>query len=301
MASIAYIADQHMIEYHRLNGSKTMNFWRPSNSKRFTDFHQGDYLFFLVKGTERPRTREKGILGYGHLQKAQTMTFRQMWNTFKEENGYSSEEELYEAIVKVSKDRKMPSKLNCLYLDHVVFFQSPVYLSEIGIQVSNRLESFLYLDKEDPQATAKLLNKAKESGMDMWTLVMNNEEAEENFFEEEEIRHTIFSIHKRLRLQMTDWERKKARKWLREHRTQHPEVNFIKGSKTEGYSYDCGVCTFVLPMVSTGALDNNTQAMVGHAYLIKQMLEEECPYNIKIQFKLLGDNDTSELEDRLND
>ena len=99
MASIAYITDRNMIEFHRLNGNRTMNFWRPSNSKKFTDFKPGDLLFFLAKGSERGRHREKGIVGYGRFQKAHTLSFRQMWNVYGTENGYASEDELYDAIV----------------------------------------------------------------------------------------------------------------------------------------------------------------------------------------------------------
>ena len=181
MASIAYITDRNMIEFHRLNGNRTMNFWRPSNSKKFTDFKPGDLLFFLAKGSERGRHREKGIAGYGRFQKAHTLSFRQMWNVYGTENGYASEEELYDAIVKVSKNKKMPKLMNCLYLTDVVFFQAPIYLSEIGVEISNKVESYIYLDKEDPQATSKVLNKAKETGVDMWMAAMS-ETLGQNFY-----------------------------------------------------------------------------------------------------------------------
>lgn len=301
MASIAYITDQNMIEFHRLNGSKTMNFWRPSNAKRFADFQEGDYLFFLVKGTERKGTKEKGILGYGHLKKSQTMTFKQMWNTYKTENGYNNEEELFDAILKVSKSKKMPTKLNSLYLENVSFFQSPVFLSEIGITVSNRLESFIYLDKDDAQATSKLLNKAKESGLDVWTMMMSDEEIKENYFEEEEISHTISSIYKKIELSLSAWEMKKARKWLREERLSNLNIRYIKGSKTEGYHYKDGICIFYLPILSNSNYDTNTQSMIGHACLLKRMLQRDCQYQIKIQFHLLSDRNVSELEKELNE
>lgn len=301
MASIAYVTDRRMIEFHRLNGSKTMNFWRPGNQKKFSDFHEGDTLFFLVKGTERPGTKEKGILGYGHLLKTQTMTLRQMWNTYGTENGYSSEEELNEAILKVSKGKKIPVRINSLYLTDVVFFQSPVYLSEIGIRISNRLESYLYLDQKDPTVTTRLLNKAKESGMDVWSLAMNNEIQDENFFEEEEIRHVISTIHRSLKLQLTDWERRKSRRWMKEYLIDHPEAKTIKGSKIEAYSYQDGICTFILPMVSGKNLDNPTQAMIGHAFLLKERLKEECQYQIQIHFHFLGEESYLELEKLLND
>ena len=194
----------------------------------------------------------------------------------------------------------MPSKINSLYLTDVVFFQAPVYLSEIGIHISNRLESYLYLDKEDPQVVSRLLSKAAENGMDAWSLAVNNETEREDFFEEEEIRHMIAVIRKRIPLTLTDWEKRKARKWLREERQRHPEVEPIKGTHLEGYSYEKGVCTFVLPFVSGNTLDMKTQSLIGHAFLLKQMLQQECQYQIKIRFRLLSDEDVSELEERLN-
>ena len=72
MASIAYVTDRNMIEYHRINGNRTINFWKPSSQKKMNDFKVGDYLFFLAKGTEKGITREKGIIGYGKLEKIRT-------------------------------------------------------------------------------------------------------------------------------------------------------------------------------------------------------------------------------------
>lgn len=88
MASIAYITDKKMIEYHRLNGNHSINFWKPSNTKKISDFHNGDLLFFLAKGTEKGKNKEKGLIGYGRLQKSYTLTFSQMWNRYDTKNGY---------------------------------------------------------------------------------------------------------------------------------------------------------------------------------------------------------------------
>ena len=59
MASIAYITDKKMIEYHRLNGNHSINFWKPSNTKKISDFHNGDLLFFLAKGTEKGKNKDR--------------------------------------------------------------------------------------------------------------------------------------------------------------------------------------------------------------------------------------------------
>ena len=94
MSSIAYITDHQMIEYHRLNGNRMINFWKPSAIKKISNFKKGDYLFFLAKGTEKGEKKEKGIVGYGKLEKMYTMTFSQMWDKFETKNGYPSKEAL---------------------------------------------------------------------------------------------------------------------------------------------------------------------------------------------------------------
>ena len=76
MASIAYVTDRKMIEFHRAYGNQMMNFWRPSSMKQFSQFNPGDYLFFLAKGTERFNGKEKGIVGYGKYNSAHTMSDR---------------------------------------------------------------------------------------------------------------------------------------------------------------------------------------------------------------------------------
>ena len=46
MSAIAYITDSKMLELHRLNNHRTINFWRPSGNINFTEFGEGDLLFF---------------------------------------------------------------------------------------------------------------------------------------------------------------------------------------------------------------------------------------------------------------
>lgn len=176
MASIAYVTDRNMIEYHRINGNRTINFWKPSSQKKMNDFKVGDYLFFLAKGTEKGITREKGIIGYGKLEKIRTMAFEKMWYEYKTMNGYASKNQLSEAIMKVTKDHTIPKTLQCMQLKDVTFFQAPIYLSEFDITLSKQIESYTYIDREDTNVTSLILKKAEEFGMDLWTMVMNDEE-----------------------------------------------------------------------------------------------------------------------------
>ena len=164
-----------MIEYHRLNGNRRINFWKPSSQKKINDFKIGDYLFFLAKGTEKGITREKGIIGYGKLEKVRTLGFEKMWYEYKMLNGYATKQQLAEAIAKVTKDHTIPKSLQCMILREVTFFQSPIYLSEFDITLSKQIESYTYVDKEGTNVTSLILEKAEEFGMDLWSLVMNDE------------------------------------------------------------------------------------------------------------------------------
>lgn len=175
MASIAYITDRNMIEYHRINGNRIINFWKPSNQKKINDFKKGDYLFFLAKGSEKEVTREKGIIGYGKLERMRTMSLDKMWYEYKTMNGYSSKQQLSEAIQKVTKDHTIPKSIQCMILKEVTFFQTPVYLSEFNITLSKQIESYTYIDREGLNVTSMILKKAEEYGMDIWSMLMNDE------------------------------------------------------------------------------------------------------------------------------
>lgn len=174
MSSIAYISDHHMIEFHRLHGNKNVVFWRPSSQKKFSDFHYGDLLFFLTKGTERGKEREKGIVGYGHYQKESVKTIYDVWKTYQSMTGYHNEEQFIHAINRVCKMDEPPEKIHCLLLDNVIFFQTPIYLSEINQRVSKQVESYIYLDQNDEETTWQVLQKARELGSDMWSTLVEH-------------------------------------------------------------------------------------------------------------------------------
>lgn len=269
MASILHICDAQMIEFHRINGNKTINFWRPSPSKRFSNFHIGDYLFFYVRLANR---KEKAIVGYGHLAKITSMSFNNMWNTYKEENGYASKEAFKEAIIRLNKDNIVPAKLTGLYLHDVAFFQSPLFLSEIGIHISKRLESYCYLDKEDDMATAKVLRYANEVGLDLWTSMISNDNSD-NFKKDENIyilKQTIIEHA----LILSNRQNRKAM-----HLLHDASIKFINNIKYMGYHYDDDKLILYMAIIDE---PNMLEMMVGHALLLKKELHDK--FNLKICF-----------------
>lgn len=141
MASIAYITNHDMIEYHRLHGNSEMVFWRFSGKRKFQNFHHGDYLFFLTKGTEKGKEKEKGIVGYGRYVNDAYGSVKNIWKRYGTQCGFGSEEQFVQAIQKYQKSHAFPKQIYCLLLDHVMFFQEPIYLSELEKEISKQVES----------------------------------------------------------------------------------------------------------------------------------------------------------------
>lgn len=173
MSSIAYITDWEMIEYHRLHGNKRMVFWRPSGQKKFQHFYHGDYLFFLTKGTEKGTQREKGIIGYGKYEQDDRCNIHELWKKYGTQCGYASEERLQNAITKMNKNHKLPHQIQCLILSELIFFQTPIYLSEWEMTISKQIESYIYLDTE---VSWKILEQANKTGIDLWSRFVEQRE-----------------------------------------------------------------------------------------------------------------------------
>lgn len=250
MSSIAYVTDKHMIEFHRLSGNTTINFWRPSSSKRFSDFNPGDLLFFLAKGTEHPLTKEKGLIGYGRFAEAFRISLKSMWKQYGTLNGYHSEQALKDAILKVSKDKELTHPFSCLKLTNIVFFQSPVYLSEIGIQVPPNLESYLYLDKENPETTLRILARANEVGIDAWTAAVSDEAPSEDVFIEDLIRHTLNLRLQQIPTHVSVTEERRSLRALTAHQVASPQAHWLDDRKHELFSFEKKTLTLTWAIIS---------------------------------------------------
>ncbi len=287
MSSIAYITEKHQLEFHRLNGDTTMNFWRPGKIRNFTDFSKGDLLFFLAKGSERGPRREKGIVGYGKLKEETQYSVKKMWKEYQQLNGYQTEDELREALVKMTKSKGIPKKIQGLFLEEVIFFQSPIYLSELGFQLSNKAEGYIYLDKDDAEMTTKILQKAKEGGVDMWMAALSDEAP--SSFEEDEIKHLLSVIYKKNKDNFyTDSEKRKARK-LAESLVNQNDFEYIKGSKMDCVFYQEGKIILGLPLVyNSKDRHKKTQYLLGHC--MSYCLEMKKMWNkpLKIEFMILS-------------
>ncbi|EDP11653.1 hypothetical protein [Amedibacillus dolichus] len=293
MAAIAYITDKNMIDFHRLNGNHTINFWKPSTSKKISNLKQGDLLFFLAKGTERGKQKEKGLMGYGKFQKSYTMSFQAMWSKYEIQNGYATRDGLEEAICKVTKNHRLPNMLNCLQLEEVVFFQYPIYLSEIGMQVSNKLESYLYIDKEDLYNTDKILKIANQFGVDVWSKVFEQEHTH-NFKKDAQIQiiHNIYEVIKSN--YYSTYEEARLAHFIQDYQKHHTNTQAIRNSKTEFIEIREDRLWICLPcLINTSEIQKKLQYIIGH-YMLYSSYIKNSGYEKEIQPFIIFDKEIDE-------
>ena len=280
MAAIAYITDSKMLELHRLNGHKTINFWRISTNVNFSDFMEGDLVFFLSKDKEHKKGNEKGIVGFGRLAYFTSGSVKTMWDKYGVNNGYRTLEEFKEAIAKVSKDKKLPKKISGFYLENVTFFQ-PVYLSECGMQISDRVESYVYLKQED--VVVKLLALAKEAG-DIWSSYSDNLKA----IRTEELLYALFCTHRKIKdIRTTDKTSRKAKKTLQQYLEKHEGYRFLQDSVNELYKAD----EYNIEIIFYRDKDVDDKLIFGQASLYRYYLNKFSDAYYRLKFSCSDEDD----------
>ncbi|MBO7676682.1 MAG: hypothetical protein J6S49_04130 [Erysipelotrichaceae bacterium] len=280
MSAIAYITDSKMLELHRLNNHKTMNFWRLSKNTNFSDFSIGDLVFFLSKDKEHRNKREKGIVGFGRMTRITVSSVKTMWDKFDVLNGYQSLAEFKEAILKVSKDKQLPKKISGFYLENVVFFQ-PVYLSECGMKISTNIESYIYLKEE--KVVNKLLCLAKESN-DLWSNFGNNHQDIEN----EQIIYALYASHDHIGdIKVNDKVYRKANKQMKQYIEDNPSYQFVRNSKKEIYKIDMNEISFIFYYDK----EIDQRLLIGQDYLYKYYLKSFEDLDVETRFRFLNKND----------
>lgn len=283
MSSIVYVTDESMLEYHRLCRNRAILFWRLS-SRKFADFRKGDLLFFFA----RPYSgRKKALIGYAHFDSIVRLSLKQMWSRYGQYTGYDSEALLKEAIEKAAKENSVPKQMSCLYLTDVVFFLSPIYPKEVDLDIPNNLESFCYLDRTDPSDTVRILNVAKQRGIDLWS--SDEDSQPEVIFSHDEIRHQLALIHKNLgKADYSEKETAKARKLARE-KCEKEEWEMIRESMTDLVRIDNEKISIALPFVAqTNDRDIRIRDIIGRMMLYRIQTEKQL--GKKVYLETFGDN-----------
>lgn len=289
MSSIAYVADENMLEYHRLCRNRTILFWRLSNKRKFKDFKKGDLLFFY----SRPAYgRKKGLVGYAHYDSMKRLSLTQMWTRFKEATGYSDQKRLSDAIMKASKGN-IPKQMSCLYLTDVVFFLTPVYAEEAGIVLPVNLESYTYLDKDDPTITVRILERAAEHGIDLWSA--DPERKPDEIFRDDVLQHKMAMIYRRIGEQSGSEREKNALHKLTAKILLQENKELIRGSVTDCISIEKDRVTIYIPF--TFQLNDRSERireLYGRLIMYKWMAEDACIDRI-LKLEVVSDKDTDDI------
>ena len=223
--SIAYITDAQMLKKTRVERCPTLNFWRLSTNTNFSDFAVGDLLFFLSKDREYRKKGEKGIIGFGRCAGFTVASPQHMCRRYKEENGYSNKEEFFSALKRSHKDHLLPERISSIYLQDVLFLQMPIYLSECGMEISPRTESYIYLDKDVP---LKILHYAKDR-LDFWSSRENASEVIEKEIRRYTLREAAESVGD---LPLPANELQILQRRARSYQKQHPDYLFLDPQHT---------------------------------------------------------------------
>ncbi len=292
MSSIAYVTDEKMIEYHRLCGSRDISFWRLSPRGGFSDFKKGDLLFFYAHGINR--RKKKGLVGYGHFDSFHTLSLKEMWKKFEKKNGYDSMEEMKEAIERAARNHEVPEKMSCLYLTDIVFFMDPVYPKDVGITINEKLESYVYLDKEDPTTTIRILQKADQIGVDYW--LASQTEERENIFHKDEVAAVLSLVHRMSGKQTYSALETKKAKALTSITAKNGYTR-IKGSEYEFYKMDGDTLRILVPFVSTTKNAANRQIeLFGRLAFYRLQLKKENTHVEHVTFEVLKEEENTVVD-----
>ena len=275
MSSIAYVTDSNMIEYHRLCGNRRFNFWRLSARTAFSDFGKGDLLFFYAYGRHR---KKKGFVGYAHFDSAKRMSLKQMWKQYGSLNGFETRQELEEAIMRASRDNEIPEKMSCLLLYDAVFFNEPVFPRDVGLRLNENLESYMYLDRNQPDMTVQILRRAREAGLDTWASSQSKET--EQVFEFDEIREILSMIAKECGPESRSAEEKRKARKLIAPLVEQEGFERIRGSEADVMRTDETGTVVAMPFVTSSGKETAR---------IRELLGKMTWYRIRaIQYGLPG-------------
>ncbi len=291
MSSIAYVTNEKMLEYHRLCRNRSILFWRLTTKNRFTDFRKGDLLFFFAKGNQY--RKKKALIGYGHYAYTKKLSVNQMWREYGNMTGFDTKLQLEDAITKAAKG-DIPEKMLCLYLTDVVFFTSPINPKDVGIDIPAKLESYCYIDRDDPQVTVRILKKAEKYGIDIWSY--DDSQSPEEIFSNDEIRHILALAHHDMGKELGNQREQIAAHKLVKNQVKEKNFEMIRNSKTDCVSISKNEITIAIPF-TYGATDKQARLRdwLGRATLYRLYLQRNQICH-RLKFIALMDEPNEEMD-----
>ena len=291
MSSIAYVTEENMLEYHRLCRNRSILFWRLTTKNRFTDFRKGDLLFFFARGAHS--RKKKGFIGYGHYAYTRKLSINQMWKQYGTMTGYDTKELLQEAIEKAAKGN-VPESMLCLYLEDVVFFTAPIYPKEVGIDIPIHLESYCYIDKDDPQVTVKILKQADKYGIDLWSYNISSNPTE--VFYSDVVKHVISLAFSGMPKECGNERERAIMHKLARDQSEKENWELIRGSRTDCMSFDGKTVNIALAFASNSQ-DRALRILelAGKMNLYRLALKKNA-LQYHLHFTVLVENEDEEIE-----
>lgn len=291
MSSIAYVTEENMLEYHRLCRNRSILFWRLTTKNRFTDFRKGDLLFFFARGAHAKK--KKGFIGYGHYAYTRKLSIAQMWKQYGTMTGYDTKELLEDAIRKAAKGN-VPDSMLCLYLEDVVFFTAPIYPKEVGIDIPIHLESYCYIDKDDPQVTVRILKQADKYGIDLWSYNISSNPTE--VFYSDVVRHVISLAFSQMPKECGNERERAIMHKLARTQCEKDDWELIRGSRTDCMKFDGNTIEIAIAFASNSQ-DRALRVLElsGKMNLYRLALKKNT-LQYRLRFTVLLENEDEEIE-----
>lgn len=291
MSSIAYVTEEKMLEYHRLCRNRSILFWRLTTKNRFTDFRRGDLLFFFARGAHS--RKKKGFVGYGHYVFTRKLSVSQMWKQYGTMTGYDTKEQLTDSISKAAKG-KVPDSMLCLYLEDVVFFTAPIYPKDVGLDIPINLESYCYLDREDPQVTVRILKKADHYGIDLWSYDSFSNPSD--VFYNDMVRHVMALSFLSMPKETGNEKERAVMHRLAKEKCSEEKWEMVRGSRTDCLYFDNRTVHIALPFsCNTADRPLRRLELIGRMSLYRLMMKQNR-LDYRLQFTVLCENEDSEIE-----
>jgi HNH endonuclease len=121
------------------NNLDEVNFWR-KNTNNFRVLTKGEPFFFLVKN-EQSNKGERAVLGKAIYERFEVLSVGEAWSTYGVGNGDESKDSFIARMNEMFEADTNNGKIGCIILSDFQPFDTPVYLSEVGIEFKNSVVS----------------------------------------------------------------------------------------------------------------------------------------------------------------
>lgn len=122
-----------------------INFW--NKKKTFKVLESGDYFFFLKKN-EPGENGERAVVGYAEYVRFECLEPLEAWDKYTIGNGHPDKEEFINSMGSTLSADSLDS-IGCIILQNYKALDSPVYLSDLGIDFANSIVSGKSISEEE--------------------------------------------------------------------------------------------------------------------------------------------------------